>query len=145
MTHNPLYAGLQLQQSESNSTKNPNHSQKEEGGTAPWQELKSLLLSALEHTKVSNSSNNNAQASVDVNVLECLGVLCNVSREFEDAANYLRSATQVSPTSYQLWNKLGATLANSNRSQDALQVYHEALSLKPKYARAWLNLAISRY
>ncbi|KAL7574655.1 hypothetical protein ACA910_003003 [Epithemia clementina (nom. ined.)] len=44
---------------------------------------------------------------------------------------------------YQLWNKLGATLANSHRSEQALPAYHRALQLKPKYARGWLNLAIS--
>jgi tetratricopeptide (TPR) repeat protein len=44
---------------------------------------------------------------------------------------------------YSLWNKLGATLANSQRSEEALPAYHRALDLKPKYARGWLNLGIS--
>ncbi|TFJ82311.1 hypothetical protein NSK_006430 [Nannochloropsis salina CCMP1776] len=44
---------------------------------------------------------------------------------------------------YSLWNKLGATLANSQRSDEALPAYHRALDLKPKYARGWLNLGIS--
>jgi len=44
---------------------------------------------------------------------------------------------------YQLWNKLGATLANGNQSEKALTAYHKAIQFKPKYARAWLNMAIS--
>ena len=41
---------------------------------------------------------------------------------------------------YSLHNKLGATLANSNNSEDALAVYAQALNIRPKYARGWLNL-----
>ena len=48
-----------------------------------------------------------------------------------------------SRSDYSLWNKLGATLANSQRSEEALPAYHRALDLKPKYARGWLNLGIS--
>ena len=44
---------------------------------------------------------------------------------------------------YQLRNKLGATLANNNLSDEALPASREALSLKPQYARGWLNMAIS--
>jgi tetratricopeptide (TPR) repeat protein len=36
--------------------------------------------------------------------------------------------------------QLGATLANSQRSEEALPAYQRALALKPKYARAWLNM-----
>ena len=39
--------------------------------------------------------------------------------------------------------QVGATLANSSRSEEALPAYHRALELKPKYARAWLNMGIS--
>jgi peroxin-5 len=40
-------------------------------------------------------------------------------------------------------HQLGATLANSQRSEGALPAYHKALDIKPKYARAWLNMGTS--
>ena len=46
----------------------------------------------------------------------------------------------ITPDNYSLHNKLGATLANSNNSEEALTVYAQALNLRPKYARGWLNL-----
>lgn len=39
--------------------------------------------------------------------------------------------------------QIGATLANSSRSNDAIRYYSQALSLRPNYARGWLNLGIS--
>jgi peroxin-5 len=42
-----------------------------------------------------------------------------------------------------LWNKLGATLANSNRSDDAVGVYMKALEYNPNFVRARANLGIS--
>jgi peroxin-5 len=44
---------------------------------------------------------------------------------------------------YSLWNKLGATLANSGRSSEAISAYQKALDLKPNYMRAWTNMGIS--
>lgn len=38
---------------------------------------------------------------------------------------------------------MGATLANNNKSTEAMPAYHRALELKPRYARGWLNLGIS--
>jgi peroxin-5 len=75
--------------------------------------------------------------------LEALGVVYNVSRDYDAAIDALTKATQACPHSYQLWNKLGATLANGNQSEKALPAYHKALQIKPKFARAWLNMAIS--
>lgn len=42
-----------------------------------------------------------------------------------------------------LYNRLGATLANGGRSQDAVELYHKALSLHPNFVRALFNLGIS--
>ena len=36
--------------------------------------------------------------------------------------------------------QLGATLANHNKSEQAVQVYAKALNIRPTYARGWLNL-----
>ncbi len=46
-----------------------------------------------------------------------------------------RAALTVSPSDYSLWNKLGATLANSSRSSEAIDAYQKALDLKPNYMR----------
>jgi tetratricopeptide (TPR) repeat protein len=50
---------------------------------------------------------------------------------------------QIQPSDYSLWNKLGATLANSSRSGEAISAYRRALDLKPNYLRAWVNMGIS--
>ena len=55
-----------------------------------------------------------------------------------------RSALSTRPKDYALWNKLGATLANSSHSADAIAAYQAALDLKPNYMRAWANMGISQ-
>jgi len=73
-----------------------------------------------------------------------LGVLYNLSRDYEGAVTAFRVALQTRSTDYSLWNKLGATLANSGRSSDAIDAYQKALELKPNYMRAWVNMGISQ-
>jgi len=79
----------------------------------------------------------------DSDVQEVLGVLYNVSRDYDSAVVSFKKALNAKPDEYTLWNKLGATLANGQRSEEALPAYHRALELKPRYARGWLNLGIS--
>lgn len=52
-------------------------------------------------------------------------------------------ALEKRPDDYLLWNKLGATLANSNRSEEAITVYFKALDFNPNFVRARANLGIS--
>lgn len=99
--------------------------------------VKELLRRAKDY----NESSGNGDSTIDV--LEALGVVYNVSREYEDAVDCFRVAANMRPGDYQLWNKLGATLANSQKSEEAQLAYQKALSIKPKYARAWLNMAIA--
>lgn len=42
-----------------------------------------------------------------------------------------------------LWNRLGATLANGQRSAEAVNAYYRALELSPGFIRARYNLGIS--
>lgn len=97
-------------------------------------DVERLLLSALDYNKDDDAA---------ADVYEALGVVYNVSRDYDAAVDSFKRAIEVRPDDYQLRNKLGATLANSNRSEEALPEYHAALKLKPKYTRGWLNMAIS--
>jgi peroxin-5 len=84
-----------------------------------------------------------AFAPDDPDVLSVLGVLCNVSMDFDCAADCFQRAVSLRPKDYTLLNKLGATLANANQSARAIPIYATALELRPNYARGWLNLGIS--
>lgn len=76
----------------------------------------------------------------DVDVSIALGVMYNLSRDYEKAANSMRNAVTVRPDDARLWNKLGATLANGNESDDALRAYRKAVDLCPSFIRAWVNV-----
>jgi len=79
----------------------------------------------------------------DGDVSSALGVLCNLSRDYDEAAQWFKQALRMNPQNHSLWNKLGATQANGSRSKEAVHAYHQALALKPHYVRAWVNLGIS--
>ena len=52
----------------------------------------------------------------------------------------LRHAVQQRPEEATLWNKLGATLANGGRHDEALRAYRKAVDLRPTLIRAWVNV-----
>lgn len=101
-------------------------------------------VSGLNHLEVTHLFHEAAKmAPEDGDVHTVLGVLYNLSREYDRAIEAFRTALKLKPRDYSLWNKLGATQANSARSADALYAYQEALDLKPNYVRAWSNMGIS--
>lgn len=80
---------------------------------------------------------------LDANVFVALGVMENINRNYEAAIHALATACRLRPNDHTVWNKLGATLANSGKSEQAVVAYHQGLQLKPNYARSWSNLAIA--
>lgn len=82
-------------------------------------------------------------APQEADVHSALGVLHNLTRDYDAAATSFRFALSMRPDDYSLWNKLGATLANGNRSGEAITAYQRALDAKPNYMRAWTNMGIA--
>lgn len=61
----------------------------------------------------------------DADVHIVLGVLYNLSREYDRAIGAFKTALKLKPQDYSLWNKLGATQANSIQSADAIMAYQQ--------------------
>ncbi|EDO18157.1 hypothetical protein Kpol_1031p64 [Vanderwaltozyma polyspora DSM 70294] len=85
----------------------------------------------------------NKLETADADVQLGLGLLFYSNNEFDKTIDCFKAALKVSPNDELLWNRLGASLANSNRSEEAIQAYHKALNLKPSFVRARYNLAVS--
>lgn len=79
---------------------------------------------------------------VDHEIQEALGVLFNLSGEYEKAADCFQAAVQAKPDSAKLWNRLGASLANGNKAVEAVDAYQHALAIEPGYIRARYNVGI---
>ena len=88
---------------------------------------------------------------MDPDVQVGLGVLFYGSEDygkavdcFEAALASTESGTTNEPhQAHLLWNRLGATLANSGRSEEAIAAYEKALTLNPNFVRARYNLGVS--
>ncbi|AAS53824.3 AFR453Wp [Eremothecium gossypii ATCC 10895] len=85
----------------------------------------------------------NALPEVDPDVQLGLGILFYANEDFDKTIDCFRAALAVRPDDECMWNRLGASLANSNRSEEAIQAYHRAIQLKPTFVRARYNLAVS--
>ena len=72
-----------------------------------------------------------------------LGVLFYHRDEMDKAVDCFQTALSLTPNDHRLWNRLGATLANSNQSERAIEAYEKALTLNPAYIRARCNLGVS--
>lgn len=82
-------------------------------------------------------------ANMDADVQVGLGVLFYGNEEYEKAIDCFNAALTVRPNDPLLWNRLGATLANSSRSEEAIDAYYKALELRPAFVRARYNLGVS--
>ncbi|KAJ5310714.1 uncharacterized protein N7443_003175 [Penicillium atrosanguineum] len=90
-------------------------------------------------------------AQMDPDVQVGLGVLFYCAEEYEKAVDCFSAAlasTESGSTNQQeqlhlLWNRLGATLANSGRSEEAIEAYEQALTINPNFVRARYNLGVS--
>jgi peroxin-5 len=121
VTHNPVFHGLTITPDEYTDG-------------SLMDEVIQLMVAASNH--LSNKSD-------EGDVMTVLGVLYNVSQDFNSAIECFQRALSARPNDYSLLNKIGATLANSDRSQDAMNPYARALQARPKYTRGWLNIGIS--
>lgn len=82
-------------------------------------------------------------SEIDPDVQNALGVVFNISHEYDKAVDCFKTALMVDNNNAKLWNRLGATLANSERSEEAVDAYHEALNLEPGFIRARYNVGIT--
>ncbi|KAI1643936.1 TPR-like protein [Daldinia loculata] len=88
---------------------------------------------------------------MDPDVQVGLGVLFYGAEEYDKAVDCFSAALASSELGasnrqnqvHLLWNRLGATLANSGKSEDAIAAYEKALTLKPNFVRARYNLGVS--
>ncbi|XP_076180985.1 peroxisomal biogenesis factor 5 isoform X2 [Ptiloglossa arizonensis] len=112
----------------------------------PQSSVSSILFDDI-HEEVKNlyiqAARMNPREEIDADVQCGLGVLFNLSNEYDKACDCFQAALQVRPNDSRLWNRLGATLANGQKSEEAINAYHRALKLSPGFIRARYNLGIS--
>jgi len=84
-----------------------------------------------------------AGAEMDADVQVALGVLFNASEEYEKAVDCFSAALGARPDDWLLYNRLGATLSNSGRSDEAIGYYGRALELQPGFVRAHFNACVA--
>ncbi|KJA27897.1 hypothetical protein HYPSUDRAFT_130657 [Hypholoma sublateritium FD-334 SS-4] len=83
------------------------------------------------------------QNSMDPDLQIALGVLFYTNNEYERAQDCFVTALNVRPKDYLLWNRLGSSLSNGNKPEEALGAYREALQLRPTYTRAIYNVGVA--
>ncbi|RNA09874.1 Peroxisomal targeting signal 1 receptor [Brachionus plicatilis] len=104
-------------------------------GANDFMDLQEIYLKAVRESA-------NSPSQIDPDLQCCLGILFHLSGEYDKAADCFKTALQVKPNDHLLWNKLGATYANNNRNEEAIDSYYQALKLCPGFVRARYNLGI---
>ncbi|PFH38626.1 tetratricopeptide repeat-containing protein [Besnoitia besnoiti] len=85
------------------------------------------------------------KGGIEGDVHLALGVIFNIDQNFNKALFHFTEALKFASgrRAASLWNKIGATLANSGRSAAALLAYGQTLAMRPNYPRAWTNLGVA--
>ncbi|KAG2150967.1 hypothetical protein DEU56DRAFT_779407 [Suillus clintonianus] len=83
------------------------------------------------------------QGIVDPDTQIALGVLFYGTMDYERAKDCFESALSQRPRDYLLWNRLGSSLSNGNKPEEALGAYREALNLRPTYTRVIYNVGVA--
>ena len=84
-----------------------------------------------------------AKGIVDPDVQTGLGVLFYTNGDFDRAKDCFESALAARPNDYLLWNRLGSSLSNGNKPEEALGAYRQALQMRPAYTRAIYNVGVA--
>lgn len=110
---------------------------------AEFRGMLDTLLRNAETVALFSAAARTEQGRADADVHVALGLLHTLAYSFAEAAEDFRAAVALRPRDPALWNKLGATLANDGRSEDAVAAYRRALELQPGYVRAHSNMGIA--
>lgn len=109
-----------------------------DGDSNPWATLNRVTSLFLQAAREGNAS-----GRIDPEVQVGLGVLFYSNSSYDQAKDCFEAALSVRPNDTLLWNRLGATLANGGKPEDAIQAYHKALEIRPTFTRAIYNLSVS--
>lgn len=85
---------------------------------------------------------NATTGNFDPDVQEALGVLFNLSSEYDKAVDCFQAAVELAPENAKLWNRLGASYVNGNRPIEAVGAYQRALEIEPGFIRARYNVGV---
>ncbi|KAG8985369.1 Peroxisomal membrane signal receptor PTS1, partial [Tulasnella sp. 427] len=84
-----------------------------------------------------------AEGKNDPDVQVGLGILYYTETAYDKAKDCFESALWARPDDYLLWNRLGSCLSNGAKPEEALNVYREALRIRPTYTRAIFNVGVA--
>ena len=75
--------------------------------------------------------------------MNALGVIQFIRRDFDRATKYFEMAIKENPMDHSVWNKYGAALANSLKTEEAMSAYKQAIDLRPNYVRTLVNIGLA--